>query len=533
MVYIKKIHIEGFKKLSNIDIELNEKNNLLVGDNGSGKTTILEALDIALNHSVKNFDLSRLQLLFNIDKIKEFKSEPSISSLPSILIQIFLGGAAGNPNYEIFYGPHYENSKDVEDFGIEFKAEFDKTLGTVLYQQISEGYIPYEYYQLTTNTFGNSLYRPGISNVSFFLINASNSGLINYNSYSKMMFKSLENDMQIKLKNKFSVEFEKAMIETMGLLSAESPAFSYNVEKTALENIVEIYENDLPVSSLGQGNESIIKTQNLIKNHSKVTIIGIEEPENHLSYSSMNKMIEIIQNENVDKQLIITSHSNRIASGIGLNNVIGLSVNSNETISLRALKEETYKYFEALPSDNLLQFILSKKVILVEGPAELIYIDEFYKKIYNHYMIADSISCISVNGLSFKHFVSIASAMKIKICVITDNDKNLNKVNKFKQDLKDIYNSNNFEMFYDMDENRRTFEICLYNDNKVLIQKNLTLQQNAIYDHKYANGDKYLGRMLNDKTGTALELVKNPAVIQEMIIPDYIKNAFDFIKNEE
>ena len=123
--------------------------------------------------------------------------------------------------------------------------------------------------------------------------------------------------------------------------------------------------------------------------------------------------------------------------------------------------------------------------------------------------------------------------MKIKICVITDNDNNLSKVNKFKQDLKKIYNSDNFEMFYDMDENRRTFEICLYNDNKELIQQNLIIQQNTLYEHKYANGDIYLGRMLNDKTGTALELVKNPAVIQNMIIPEYIKNALYFIKNEE
>ncbi len=43
-------------------------------------------------------------------------------------------------------------------------------------------------------------------------------------------------------------------------------------------------------------------------------------------------MIQIIQNENINKQLIITLHSNRIASGIGLNNVIGLSNMTNEVI---------------------------------------------------------------------------------------------------------------------------------------------------------------------------------------------------------
>lgn len=532
MVYIKKVHIEGYKKFNSVDIEFNEKKNLLVGDNGSGKSTVLEAIDLALNHSIKNFDFSLLQLLFNKDDVKKFKETKDVSSLPKILIQVFFGGVNDEPDFALFYGCNYKNSNNVEEYGVEFKAELDTSLQINLTEQISKGYIPFEYYQISTVTFANSSYRPGISNISFILINAANTISPTYNSYSKLMFKSISLDKQLELKNKFSIEFDEAMKTTMGLLEDDSPVFSYNVLKTSLENIVEIYEGDLPLSSLGKGNESIIKIKNLLKKHYKATIIGIEEPENHLSYSSMNKMIEIIQNDNIDKQLIITSHSNLIASGIGLNHIIGLSNYSNNTISLKEIKKETYEYFEALPSDNMLQFILSKKVILVEGPSELIYMDYFYKKMFKRSLISDGITCISVNGLSFKHYISIAKIMRIKVCVITDNDNDICKVDKLKGELASIYPGNNFDLFTDRDPKRRTFEICLYEDNKYLVSNHLILQKNAEYKHEYTT-DKYIGKMLNDKTGTALNLVKNPAFIENVNVPSYIQDALKFINKED
>lgn len=53
MQYIKKLKIRGFKKFKSLDVEFNPKVNILVGENGAGKTTILEAIKIALNQQYK------------------------------------------------------------------------------------------------------------------------------------------------------------------------------------------------------------------------------------------------------------------------------------------------------------------------------------------------------------------------------------------------------------------------------------------------------------------------------------------------
>jgi predicted ATP-binding protein involved in virulence len=45
---INEIHIEGFRGIQDLQIKLNPNFNLLIGENGSGKTTILEALTVAI-----------------------------------------------------------------------------------------------------------------------------------------------------------------------------------------------------------------------------------------------------------------------------------------------------------------------------------------------------------------------------------------------------------------------------------------------------------------------------------------------------
>lgn len=72
---LKRIHIENFKSLKNVTLDL-QRVNVLIGPNNSGKTNVLKALELSLN-SHKLFNLSQSQksrLLYNL----EFNNIPKI-----------------------------------------------------------------------------------------------------------------------------------------------------------------------------------------------------------------------------------------------------------------------------------------------------------------------------------------------------------------------------------------------------------------------------------------------------------------------
>ncbi|EAE1082043.1 DUF2813 domain-containing protein, partial [Listeria monocytogenes] len=76
MNHIKRMHIKGLKKFKDIDIEFNEKINILVGENESGKSTILEAINIVLNQQYRSIDKYILKDLMNINSMKDFHKNP-------------------------------------------------------------------------------------------------------------------------------------------------------------------------------------------------------------------------------------------------------------------------------------------------------------------------------------------------------------------------------------------------------------------------------------------------------------------------
>lgn len=88
--YIKTLHIEGFKKFSTLDVQLNEHMNIFVGENEAGKSTILEAIKIVINQQYRNSDKSILKELFNTQMVQTFLANPSVQSLPYILIELEL-----------------------------------------------------------------------------------------------------------------------------------------------------------------------------------------------------------------------------------------------------------------------------------------------------------------------------------------------------------------------------------------------------------------------------------------------------------
>lgn len=200
-----------------------------------------------------------------------------------------------------------------------------------------------------------------------------------------------------------------------------------NSTKLGLESNLAVYEDDINISNKGTGKQTMVKTEfALQKQIDNIDIILIEEPENHLSYSNMKKLIDNIT-EAKDKQVFLTTHNNMICSRLDLRKVICMNSNIDETLEFNDIDKETAKFFIKSPNNNILNFILSKKVILVEGAAEYILMEKFFEMQEKMSIDKSDINIISVSGLSFERYLNIAKILKIKVVVITDNDSEYEK----------------------------------------------------------------------------------------------------------
>ena len=88
---IKKIRLINFKRFQDFTIEPNERINVFVGDNESGKSTILEAIDLVSSCSIRKVESIGLDRLLNKKSVENFKhGNKSFDNLPLMTIELYL-----------------------------------------------------------------------------------------------------------------------------------------------------------------------------------------------------------------------------------------------------------------------------------------------------------------------------------------------------------------------------------------------------------------------------------------------------------
>lgn len=325
MNYIKSLHIEGFKKFTSLDVEFNEHMNILVGENEAGKSTILDAIKTVLNQQYRNADKSILRDLFNTQKVAAFKAKPSVRTLPRIYIEVELALDPQQKNASYFYGEIYgQRKQQVEKFGIRFECKYDEELGTGMEQSIQEGKIPYEYYTLTWTTFANRPYQMIKRPLNFLAIDTTSSASApSFNYFNRTLFTSRYDEAtKAKAKNEFRDKLIEAF-DNLGLPAlSENQKFGVDSKKVVLETVLSIYEDSIALENRGSGMESLIKTQIALDRANGLDVILMEEPENHLSFSTLRKMLQQISDQQENSQIIVATHNNMIASRLNLNNVL-------------------------------------------------------------------------------------------------------------------------------------------------------------------------------------------------------------------
>ena len=525
MNHIKSLHIEGFRKFAALDVKFNEHMNILVGENEAGKSTILDALKTVMNQQYRNADKSVLRDLFNTKMVATFKENPSIKTLPRIYIEVELALDPHQKNASYFYGEVYgQRKQQVEKYGIRFECQYDEELGAGMEQSILEGKIPYEYYALTWTTFANRPYQMIKRPLNFLSIDTTNSATApSFNYYNRTLFTSRYDEAtRAKAKNEFRAKLEDALEATELPPISENRKFGVDSKKVVLETILSVYEDSIALENRGSGMESLIKTQIALDKTNGLDVILMEEPENHLSFSTLKKMLQEISNQQENSQIIVATHSNMIASRLNLNNVLWITENSIKSLS--NVKSDIAEFFVRADDNAFLQLLLSKKVFLVEGATEFLLLPMFYQQITGLTIEEDGVSVISCNGISYKRYLEIAEATDKKIAVVTDNDKKAHRIEEA-ADFNRCHAVQHIFMGATVDE--WTWEACLYKENQEVLDEIVTVQKGAEYKFHGEDYGAVLGKMLNNKVDIAYQMLTADTTFE---VPQYIKDAIQWLR---
>lgn len=373
---IERIIIKNFKGIKEADISFHDKINVIVGNNGVGKSTLIEAISLTLGHGIGQLEIT--QYLFHESTWKDFESN---KVLPEIIIELYF-----NKDFPAEYSGK-NNSLSIFSSGIRVRIACDNSYLS-LFQEQKEQYkhIPCEFYTIERCWFsGDNVKQLLVPYVPWIIDSSSNTFNNKANQLATRLisYKLSESErVQVKgclrtLREHFEGNTKVNVINCSlnDKIKDISPDFKLTVDlttKMAWNTILCPVLKEIPFSQIGLGDQCIINTLLSIDPSSnddkKKKILIIEEPESHLSHTKMYELLSYLSG--FDGQMFVSTHSSFVANKLSLNNLIVLGKSSGIIQSQRISDLEDYDFFAKVPNYPTLRVALCDKAILVEGPTD-------------------------------------------------------------------------------------------------------------------------------------------------------------------
>lgn len=533
-MHITKAKIRNYRSLAHCDIEFRDGLNILVGDNEAGKSTLLDAISLALTGSLNGRPLAQeLQpFLFSVQATREYLAalhSGKAANLPGITIELFFSDI---PELAEFRGDnHSEKPGDLP--GIIYSIEFNDAYKDAYEQYIAKRddvrSIPVEYYQALCQSFARKSVLPRQIPLSPVIVDASRiTTITGANRYvTGLIREALPPKEQVqlsvayrKLRELFLADdsikqINEKFAERHGEISEKT--LSMTLDPTARggwETAVMPSLDDVPITLVGKGEQNAVKIKLALENSSDANVFLIEEPENHLSFSRLHGLINAITKKAGSRQLIITTHSSFVLNKLGINNVV--LFRNGDSMRLDALTVDTYEYFKKLPGHDTLRLLLSSRSILVEGPSDELVVQKAFIAKHGVSPLEKGVDVISVRGLAFKRFLEIAKLLGIKTDVVTDNDGD---VEALKAKYADYPAGGKINIRYDTDEAFPTLEPQMLKANSLELL-------NSVLGTDYSDSSELIEYMTKpaNKTDVALKIFD---ATETIAFPGYIDAAVE------
>lgn len=470
-MYISNLNITGYKNSKEKSIiKLNQGLNVLVGENGSGKTTIINALRLILRENeFSNMNIDEDDFYISLDKqysAPDIRIDITLESLSSDEQVTFLTWCDADYKAQL----HLEVSSNPNRKGYYKKEIWGGASKSSIFEEETFECI-------------DCIYLPPLRDAEEKLVNGKRSRLAqllkkqygdnkdslvqNVSKFNEQITSNAEkkyNEIEtakLNINTKLEESLGQRLGQSINLQFAET-TFNKIVESIRMVFFPGIKQSDpdkfrdIATNSLGYNNLLYIATVfaelELLKNNNMITVLLIEEPEAHLHPQLQVKFIkylEEITRKLGNIQVIITTHSPVLASSIHTDNLIHITQNEDKIVAT-PLKDidlgESKNYINRWLDVTKSTLLFSKGVILVEGISEAMLIPTFAKIVlaqHNKKALDNSeallptsleeagVSTININGINFKHFMKLfancdGSSSELQLPIfcsgITDND---------------------------------------------------------------------------------------------------------------
>jgi putative ATP-dependent endonuclease of OLD family len=456
-MFLANIKIWNFRKYGAVgDIDLNKPNlnldftnglNVLIGENDSGKTAIIDAIKLVLK--THSYEWIKLEDDDFFDSATRFRIELRFEDMENEAFHFteWLGFEGEGDNAKAYLRVIYDVSRTnirilpneicagVDSQGTPLKAAAREYLKATYLKPLRDANLditPKKNSRLSNILQTHEAFENKEEHLLVSLFQKFNKNVATYFEGLDAEGKPLPDDQKGKdLKDKIDT-FVKLFID-------QEYATNFDVTNANLKSILEKLELqilDRINPGLGTMNKLFMATELLHldkENWSGLRLGLIEELEAHLHPQAQMKVIEALQNKK-KIQLILTTHSPNLASKVKLENIIichnqnVYPLNSKCTL----LAHGDYKYLERFLDTTKANLFFAKGVIMVEGWSEEILIPALARKMKKDGLITKDlteagVSIVNVASAEFRKFAKIFLRkdnhyLNLPVAIITDVD---------------------------------------------------------------------------------------------------------------
>ena len=471
-MYLEKFNIKNFRTIENLSLTFNKGLNILIGENNSGKTAIVDALRICIGYGnlrrdlyVKDTDFHHqrnsitdaateieFHLFFKIENALEkgwfidllnayegggedlqmhfkFYTEER-NGIKKLKYKVWGGANEGQqitPDVlSLLYHVHLDALRDAEQF---LRPVRGNKLGQ-LYSNI----------QIDTNPVNDKQKKKDLASRVHTAVNSDDEWKNHLQSGKDKINLHLNETSFTGKEQKIDVDFLpydfNKLVENLNI---QMPLYSeelLNGNPTQQKHF-ELWQNGLGYNNLVY-TATVLGDLQQRKNLDKESYAAllIEEPEAHLHPQLQNLFFNYLNKLDKEQgfQLFVTSHSPTITAKAELKSIIVLQNSFDEVHALSlqhsGLQPKNQTYLEKFLDVTKSQLFFANGVILVEGISEALLMKVFSRKVGEIYDIEKTgIEIVNINGVGFDHFANLfnnAEATKnlqTRCALITDDDR--------------------------------------------------------------------------------------------------------------